>query len=57
MMTMTDKQYDKHFKRIRQMLVDSGDYDGWEEHENAEGAMDADTGLILKSPHYYPEYF
>jgi len=54
---MTDKEYEMHYKRIHAMLVISGDYDGWEEYENAEGAMETDTRIILKSPHFYPEYF
>ena len=55
---MTDAQYDKHFKRIRQMLVDSGDYNFPDTFENeSEGMLDTDTALILSVPHLNPEFF
>jgi len=58
---VTDKEYDRHFKRIRKILSDSGDYDGWKEHEGDELArekvLDTDTGLILSVPHLNPEFF
>ena len=49
---MTDKQYDKHYNRIRQMLIDSGEYDG-----ESEWMLNTDTALILDVPHLNPEYF
>ena len=49
---MTDKQYDKHFKRIRQMLVDSGEYEG-----ESDWMINTDTALILSVPHLNPEFF
>ena len=30
---MTDEEYDRHFKRIRKMLVKSGDYDEFFDNE------------------------
>ena len=57
---MTDKEYDRHFKRVRQMLIDSGDYEKFnhmEGYENAIGVVDIDAGLILNMPHLNPEFF
>ena len=57
---MTDEEYDRHFKRVRQMLVDSGDYEEFnhmEEGEDVIGVIDIDAGLILNMPHLNPEYF
>ena len=57
---MTNEEYDRHFKRVRQMLVDSGDYEKFnhmEEYENAERVLDTDAALILNMPHRNPEYF
>ena len=48
---MTDKEYDRHFKRVRKMLSDSGDY------KNAESILDTDTALIIQMPHLNPEFF
>ena len=48
---MTDKEYDRHFKRVRKMLLDSGDY------KNSEDILDTDTSLILQMPHLNPEFF
>ena len=54
---MTDEEYDRHFKRIRQILVDSKKYARFEEWENPEGVIDTDTLLIMQMPHLNPEYF
>ena len=57
---MTDEEYDRHFKRIRKMLVESGDYDEFfdnEDFHNPESVIDTDTALIMKVPHLYPEFF
>lgn len=54
---MTDEEYDRHFKRIRKMLVESGEYDDFKDYENPEGVLDTDTALIMKAPHLNPEYF
>ena len=54
---MTDEEYDRHFKRIRQILADSGNYERFEEWENPEGVIDTDTALIMQMPHLNPEYF
>ena len=48
---MTDQEYDRHFKRVRKMLSDSGEY------KNAEDILDTDTSLILQMPHLNPEFF
>lgn len=53
--------YDKHFPRIRKVLVDSGEYDGWKEFEKdpdyRERVLDTDTHLIMDMPHLNPEFF
>tara|TARA_B100001778_G_scaffold327668_1_gene326081 strand:- start:591 stop:839 length:249 start_codon:yes stop_codon:yes gene_type:complete len=54
---MTDEEYDRHFKRIRKMLVESGEYDDFQDYENPEGVLDTDTALIMKAPHLNPEFF
>ena len=57
---MTDEEYDRHFNRVRQMLVDSGDYACFynnEDYDDPEGVIDTDAELILKMPHLNPEYF
>jgi len=48
---MTDEEYDRHFKRVRQMLVNSGEY------ADSENLLDTDTALILNMPHLNPEFF
>ena len=48
---MTDEEYNLHFKRVRQMLVDSGEY------ADSEHLLDTDTSLILNMPHLNPEFF
>ena len=48
----TDKQYDKHFKRIRNILLDSGDY-----NDESVWMLNTDTSLILQVPHLNPEFF
>ena len=61
LLNMTDAEYDHHFKRIRQMLSDSGDYDNWKEYrENPEyrdAVLNTDTLLILNVPDLNPEFF
>ena len=57
---MTDGEYDRHFKRIRKLLVDSGEYEKFnhmKEYENAEGVINTDTALIMQMPHFNPEFF
>ena len=49
---MTDKEYDLHFQRIRQMLVDSGEYEG-----ESDWMLDTDTAFILSVPDLNPEFF
>ena len=49
---MTDKQYNSHYKRIRKILENSGDYDN-----ESEWMLDTDTRLILNTPHLNPEFF
>ena len=49
---MTDKEYDQHYDRIKQTLIDRGD------HVNeSEWMLDTDTRLILQVPHLNPEFF
>jgi len=61
LLDMTDTEYDHHFKRIRQMLSDSGDYDNWKEYqENPEyrdAVLNTDTRLILNVPDLNLEFF
>jgi len=49
---MTDKEYDMHWDRVRNMLVISGEYDN-----ESEWMLDTDTRLILSAPEQNPEYF
>ena len=53
--------YDRHFTRIRKVLADSGDYEGWKEFKKdpdyRERVLDTDTRLIMDMPHLNPEYF
>ena len=49
---MTDKEYDSHFNRVLQMLIDSGEYDN-----ESRWMLETDTHLILQVPHLNPEYF
>jgi hypothetical protein len=51
-MTFTDKQYEMHYNRIREMLVISGEY-----VDESEWMLDTDTRLILSEPEQNPEYF
>ena len=57
LLDMSDDEYDRHFQRIRQMLVNSGDYEGWDDSDYAERVLDTDAGLILSVPYLNPEFF
>ena len=48
----TDKQYDYHFKRVRNILLESGDYDN-----ESVWMLNTDTSLILQVPYLNKEYF
>ena len=51
-MTFTDKEWEMHYTRIREMLVISGEY-----VNESEWMLDTDTRLILSCPEANPEYF